>query len=134
MAALAAGLAAEEARRYRDRSCAALRGILKEAPQFIRGMSLVELSREGSFLYSEDFRVGQNLFARGALMAAAMDDSIRSQTAGKKRLRDALRYLLEWSERNHRGFRIQELPGIFSEATRVGTTSILEQWMKPPVP
>lgn len=134
MEALAEGLPAEEARRYRESHLAALRGILKEAPQFIRRMSLVELSREGSFLYSEDFRVGQNLFARGALMAAAMDDSIRSQTAGKKRLRDALRYLLEWSERNHRGFRIEELPGIFREATGVDITSILEQWMKPPVP
>src|SRR5260370_1889270 len=97
-------------------------------------MSLVELSREGSFLYSEDFRVGQNLCARGAVMAAAMDDSIRAQTAGKERLRDALRYLLEWSERNHRGFRIEELRGIFREATRVDATNILEQWMKPPVP
>ncbi len=132
--ALAEGLPAEEARRYRERHLAALRGILQEAPQFIRRMSLVELSRESSFLYSEDFRVGQNLFARGALMAAAMDDSIRSQTAGKKRLRDALRYLLEWSERNHRGFRTEELPGIFRDATGVDTTSILEQWMKPPVP
>jgi predicted metalloprotease with PDZ domain len=134
MEALGDGLPAEEARRYRERHLAALRGILQEAPQFIRRMALVELSREGSFLYSEDFRVGQNLFARGALMAAAMDDSMRLQTAGKKRLRDALRYLLDWSERNHRGFRIEELSGIFREATGVDTTKILERWMKPPMP
>ncbi len=134
MEALEDGLPPEEARRYRERHLAALRGILQEAPQFIRRMPTIELSREGSFLYSEDFRVGQNLFARGALMAAAMDDSMRSQTAGKKRLRDALRYLLDWSERNHRGFHIDELSGIFREATGVDTTSILEQWMKPPVP
>jgi predicted metalloprotease with PDZ domain len=132
--ALADGMPAEEARRYRESHLAAQRGILQEAPQFIRRMSLVELSREGSFLYSEDFRVGQNLFARGALMAAAMDDSIRSQTAGKKRLRDALRYLLDWSERNHRGFRIEELPGIIREATGVDTANILVQRMKPPMP
>src|SRR5260370_16398345 len=117
MAALAEGLPGEEGRRYRERHLAALRGILKEAPQFIRGMSLVELSRESSFLYSEDFRVGQNLFARGALMAAAMDDSIRSQTAGKKRLPDPLRFFLRWAERNHPRFPPRELPPPLPHAT-----------------
>jgi predicted metalloprotease with PDZ domain len=111
----------------------ALRGILEAAPEFIRRMSLSDLSREGSFLYSDDFRVGQNLFARGALMAAEMDDRIRSQTNGRKSLRDALRHLMEWSERNQRAFRTEELPAIFREATGVDTASILERWMLPPM-
>ena len=88
-------------------------------------MPLDELSREGSFLYSEDFRVGMNLFARGALMAAEMDDRIRAQTDGKKSLRDALRHLMDWSEQNQRAFRTGELPAIFREATGVNTADIL---------
>ncbi len=114
-------------------SLSTLRGILEAAPEFIRRMSLSDLSREGSFLYSDDFRVGQNLFARGALMAAEIDDRIRSQTAGKKSLRDALRYLMEWSERNQRAFRTEELPAIFREGTGVDTTGILDRWMQPPL-
>ena len=73
-------------------------------------MSLDELSREGSFLDSEDFRVGMNLFARGALMAAEMDDFIREQTHNQKSLRDALRHLLDWSAQNHRAFRTERTP------------------------
>jgi predicted metalloprotease with PDZ domain len=111
----------------------ALRGILEAAPEFIRRMSLSDLSREGSFLYSADFRVGQNLFARGALMAAEMDERIRLQTNGQKSLRDALRYLMDWSERNRRAFRTEELPVIFREATGVDTANILDRWMQPPV-
>jgi predicted metalloprotease with PDZ domain len=62
-----------------------------------------------------------------------MDDRIRSRTGGQKSLRDALRHLMEWSEQNHRAFRTEELPVIFQEVTGVDTTSILRQWMQPPV-
>jgi predicted metalloprotease with PDZ domain len=129
--ALVEALPKQEAERYRAQKLDALRRILNEAPEFIRRMSLSDLSREGSFLYSDDFRVGENLFARGALMAAEMDDRIRSETGGKKSLRDALRHLMAWSERNQRAFRTEELPAIFQEATGVDAASILEHWMQP---
>ena len=131
--ALAEGLPKEEAALYRTQKLDVLREILELAPDFIRRMSLTALSREGSFLYADDFRVGQNLFSRGALMAAETDERIRSQTAGQKSLRDALRHLMEWSERNHRAFRIEELPAIFRETTGVDTSSILDRWMHPPL-
>src|ERR1700676_4367286 len=131
--ALADGLPAEEAQRYRRQKREALRGILNEAPPVIQRMSLADLSREGSFLYGDDFRVGQNLFSRGALMAAEMDERIGSQTGGQKSLRDALRHLMDWSERNRRAFHTEELPVIFREATGVDTWDILDRWMKPPV-
>ena len=131
--ALAEAMPKGEAKHYRDQKLTALRGILDIAPEFIRRMSLPDLSREGSFLYADDFRIGQNLFARGALMAAEMDDTIRSQTRGKKSLRDALRHLMEWSERNHRAFRVEELPVIFREATGVDIAKPLDRWMHPPV-
>jgi len=55
------------------------------------------------------------------------------KTEGKKSLRDALRYLMDWSEWNHRAFRIEELPVIFHETTGVDTTEILDRWMQPPI-
>jgi predicted metalloprotease with PDZ domain len=131
IAALSTAPTKEEAARYRKEHLDDLRGIVAAAPKFLRRMPLDELSREGSFLYATDFRVGMNLFSRGALMAAEMDDRIRSQTAGEKSLRDALRHLMDWSERNRRAFRTEELPAIFREATGVDTTSILQRWMQP---
>jgi predicted metalloprotease with PDZ domain len=131
--ALAEALPTEEAQRYRKQKLEALRGVLNEAPPVIQRMSLTDLSREGSFLYGDDFRIGQNLFSRGALMAAEMDDSIRKQTSGEKSLRDALRHLMDWSAHNHRAFRTEELPAIFREATGVDAASILDRWMQPPM-
>jgi len=133
IAALADALPKEEAVRYRQEKLERLRRVTAEAPGFIQRMRLDELSREGSFLYAGDFRVGMNLFARGALMAGEMDDRIREQTSGRKSLRDALRRLMEWSHQNHHAFRIEELPVIFREATGVDTASVLDRWMQPPV-
>ncbi len=133
IAALADALPTDEAARYRTERLDRLRGIVAAAPAFLQRMPLDELSREGSFLYSEDFRVGMNLFARGALMAAEMDDRIRAQTDGKKSLRDALRHLMDWSEQNQRAFRTGELPAIFREATGVNTADILDRWMRAPI-
>ena len=129
--ALAEAMPPEESQNYRRQQLDWLRGIVDSAPPFLRKMPLDELSRAGSFLYSDDFRVGMNLFSRGALMAAEMDDSIRAQTQGKKSLRDALRHLLDWSERNRRAFRTEELPTIFREATGADTKNILDRWMQP---
>jgi predicted metalloprotease with PDZ domain len=131
--ALAEALPKDNGERYRREKLDRLRAILDTAPAFLQRMSLPDLSREGSFLYADDFRVGQNLFARGSLMAAEMDDHIRAQTAGKKSLRDALRHLMDWSERNQRAFGIEELPAIFREATGVDTSAILDRWMQPPL-
>jgi predicted metalloprotease with PDZ domain len=107
------------------------RSTLKEIPRFILETPLVDLSYRGSYVYSEDFRVGRTLFSRGGLMAAEMDARIRERTKGAKRLRDALRQLVAWSAKNRRAFRIEELPGIFAEATGVETRDILERWLGP---
>jgi predicted metalloprotease with PDZ domain len=101
------------------------------APAFLRAMPLVELSRVASTRYSEDFRTGRTVFSRGGLMAAAIDDSIRKETRGARRLRDALRHLVSWSRENERPFEIEELPSIFAEATGVDTRRIFDEWMKP---
>jgi predicted metalloprotease with PDZ domain len=129
--ALAEALPFEKAAAYRKERLDRLQAIVDSAPAFLRAMFLLELSREGSFLYSDDFRTGMNLFARGALMAAAMDDEIRAETGGQKSLRDALRHLMDWTTQNRRAFRVEELPQIFREATGVDTTSILNRALQP---
>jgi predicted metalloprotease with PDZ domain len=131
--ALAEAFPKTDAERYRHEKLDRLRAILDSAPDILKRMSLPDLSREGSFLYSDDFRVGMSLFSRGALMAAEMDDQIRTQSSGQKSLRDALRHLMEWSRQNHHAFRTEDLPVIFWEATGVDTSVILNRWMQPPL-
>lgn len=131
--ALADRMPHEEARRYREQVIEArFRTTLREAPDFIRRLPLIELSRLASTRYSEDFRIGRSVFSRGALMALEMDEHIREVSAGRTRLRDALRHLVAWSARSGRAFRIEELPAIFRQATGVDTGAILERWLPPP--
>ncbi len=126
--ALAAARPSEEARAYREGILETrFRKTLADSPEFLRRMPLVELSRVASTRYAEDFRTGRLTFSRGGLMAAEMDQYIRSQTKGRKSLRDALQGLMSWSARNKRGFRISELPDIFRQATGVETRPILER-------
>src|SRR5262249_10806771 len=122
-----------EGKKFRQQRLDGYRKLIDSMPAFIRSMSLVELSRVGSLLYSEDFRIGQTLFSKGALMAAAMDDSIRKQTHGRKRLRDSLRALMHWREHSRRAFRIAELPGLIARPVGINEQfirSIMNQWLK----
>jgi predicted metalloprotease with PDZ domain len=130
--AVANGMAPAEAAAFRDGQLSRLRKILDSAPVFIKKMPLDVLSREASFLYALDFRTGKNIFARGALMAAEMDDRIRAKTNGEKSLRDALRALLAWSEKNHRAFQLEEMMQVFTQATGVDVRDILKRWQEPP--
>ena len=100
-------------------------------PAFLKALPLIDLSRLASTVYSEDFRTGRTVFARGGLMANEMDETIRATTGGTKRLRDGLRGLVAWSAREKRAFRIDELPGILKEATGVDTRDVMERWLAP---
>jgi predicted metalloprotease with PDZ domain len=127
--ALADALPEPERAAYRAARLAALRTTLAEVPAFIREMPLVPLSRIASTRYSEDFRTGMTLFARGALFAAELDERIRAGSGGRKRFRDAARFLVDWTRANRRGFRVDELPGLFREATGVETQDVWERWL-----
>ncbi|MEO8358962.1 MAG: hypothetical protein ABI672_02935 [Vicinamibacteria bacterium] len=117
---------------YRDRLVEfRFRDALKTMPTFLKEMPLIELSRVASTVYSEDFRTGRTVFARGGLMAYEMDQKIRAETRGSKGLRDGLRALMAWSAREKRGFRIDELPAIFKAGTGVDTRDILDRWLAP---
>jgi 7,8-dihydropterin-6-yl-methyl-4-(beta-D-ribofuranosyl)aminobenzene 5'-phosphate synthase len=131
IAATADALPAAEGKSFRGRQLARLRQIVDSAPPFLRRMPLDTLSREASFLYAQDFRTGMNVFSRGALMAAEMDDRIRERTNGAKSLRDALRWLLRWSAENQKPFQPEDLPRYFADATDVETADILSHWMQP---
>lgn len=104
---------------------------VSSAAPFLRRLPLVELSRVASTRYAEDFRTGRLVFSRGGLMAAAVDDRIRERSGGQKSLRDAFRFLVAWTAREHRGFSIEELPGLIQQATGVETRDVIEAWLRP---
>lgn len=131
IAAVADAMPAAEGKAFRDRQLASLRGIVDSAAPFLRSMPLEVLSREASFLYALDFRTGKNVFSRGALMAAEMDDRIHERSGGAKSLCDALRWLLRWSAENRKPFLTEDLPRYFATATGVEVADILERWMRP---
>jgi predicted metalloprotease with PDZ domain len=101
------------------------------APPFLKRLSLVELSRIASTRYAEDFRTGRLVFARGGLMAAAIDEHIQAQTRGSKSLRDALRFLVDWTARERRGFAVAELAALIMKGTGVDVSGIVERWLRP---
>lgn len=127
--ALVAGMSDAEGKKFRDKQLADLHTVLEEAPQFIKQMPLLVLSREASFMYTRDFRIGQNIFARGALMAAEIDDRIQSSTKGQKGLRDVFRYLVDRNLRSPHAFRVDELAGMCRDATGVDVHDIFDRWM-----
>lgn len=110
---------------------ARFRRTLAEAPDSIRRMSAVALSRVASTRYATDFRTGASSFARGGLMAAEMDDLIRSRTEGRKSFRDALRHLIAWSQESRRAFAVEELPDLLAAGTGVDVGAVLRRWLAP---
>jgi hypothetical protein len=42
-----------------------------------------------------------------------------------------MRYLVKWSEKNKRGFRIDELSGIFAEGTGINPNEVVLKWLQP---
>jgi predicted metalloprotease with PDZ domain len=102
------------------------------APGFLKRLPLVDLSRVASTRYSEDFRTGRLVFSRGGLMAADVDDRIRSASNGTRSLRDALRHLIVWTTRARRGFAdVDELARLIHEATGVDTLPEIDRWLAP---
>jgi predicted metalloprotease with PDZ domain len=102
-----------------------------DAPPAIRNLSLAQLSQVASTQYAEDFRLGSGIYSRGALMADEMNRYIKDRTGGKKSIREVYRFLYQWSQRNHRAFRMEEFPGLLKEATGVDLGAIYAKWLKP---
>jgi predicted metalloprotease with PDZ domain len=105
---------------------------LAEAPDFIREMDTVALSRLASTQYSEDFRTGSSSFSRGGMMAYEMDARIRARSGGRRSLREALRHLFAWSVRERRPFALEQIPELLSEGSGTALGDIYERWMAAP--
>jgi predicted metalloprotease with PDZ domain len=104
---------------------------LATAPASIRRMTTVELSRVASTRYGSDFRLGRNVFSRGALMAAEMDAYIRQQTDGTKSLKDGLRHLMAWARKNGKELPEGELNRLLEAGTGVDVSAIHARWLEP---
>jgi len=102
---------------------------VQNAPDFLRAMPLVAVSRIASTRYSEDFRTGRNVFSRGGLMAWEMDEAIRAATDGQKSLRDLLRRLL--GEDPSDPLDLDRLPDFCHQATGVDVSPIYRRWLGP---
>jgi len=104
---------------------------INEAPDYIQEKSLKNLSILGSTQYSMDFRIGKNLFSRGALLAHDIDILIQKETESKKSFKDAIIGLLKWTENNNRAFEYNEIESIMSESTGVDLSDVWDKWQKP---
>jgi predicted metalloprotease with PDZ domain len=104
-------------------------GMVNLFPALFRTTPLVELSRVGSTQYSEDFRIGQTLFCRGALFASELDSAIRERAGGGRSLRDAIRAMMVWGAREKRGFRVDELARLIGEPVGVDVGSVFTKWL-----
>lgn len=105
---------------------------MDNAPDFIKSKSLKELSLLGSTQYASDFRIGKNLFSRGALMAYDLDEYIQKQTNDKKSFKDAILGLLNWSNENQRAFKYNKIESIMSQATGVDLSPVWNKWQNAP--
>jgi predicted metalloprotease with PDZ domain len=108
-----------------------LTDIVYKGDEVIRRMPLLLLSEEGSTMYASDFRIGQALFSRGAMMAFEMNSYIKSKSNGSKSMRDVFRYLYQWSKQSKRAFTLDEFTGLLRKATGIDVTFIYEKWLGP---
>jgi predicted metalloprotease with PDZ domain len=117
---------------YRERMLQRrFRETLVAAPPFLRRLGLVDLSRVASTRYSEDFRTGQLVFSRGGLLAADIDDRIRTATGGRQDLRDVFRAMVARLGPTHRAFAVGDLPRIIADATGVDVSAIYAEALGP---
>lgn len=109
------------------------RRTMASAPEYIKKSSLKDLSLLGSTQYGEDFRIGMNLFSRGALLAHDLDMKIQEETGGSRSFRDVMLGLLRWTEAHQRAFAYEEIEPIMSEAAGVDLSAIWARWQAPPL-
>ena len=102
---------------------------LASAPSFLNDLDLIQVSRIASTRYSEDFRTGRSVFARGGLMAYEIDEAIRAGPNGEKSLRDLLQRLMEAG--HDRPLDLDRLPHLCREATGVDVSEIYRAWLGP---
>jgi predicted metalloprotease with PDZ domain len=104
--------------------------VIDDAPDYISRLSLKELSLLGSTQYGQDFRIGRNLYSRGALFAHDLNLFIQKETGGEKSFKDAILAVYDWSQLNKRAFKYDEFPGIISQGIGIDISDIWIKWNK----
>lgn len=102
---------------------------LAAASPVLRRMTTIELSRAASVSGGGDLRPRRNCVARGAMMAAEVDELIRQRTANGKGLRHGLRAVLAWCREHDRGFRVEELPALLEAGSGVDVRAVFDKWI-----
>lgn len=97
----------------------------------IGGLSTAALSAISAHQYSDDFRLAQTTFARGGLMADAIDRRIRDRTGGRKNFRDVVHALLAWCATATTPVTVETLVTAARGATGVEVGDLIEQWLVP---
>jgi predicted metalloprotease with PDZ domain len=97
----------------------------------MNGRTTAELSRIASHQYSDDFRVAQAVFSRGARMAEAIDERVRRETAGRRRFRDIARGLMAWCASQERAVTVDDIERIAASTTGVQVRDIIDAWLAP---
>ncbi len=105
--------------------------IVSTAPEYINKKSLRKLSLLGSSQYAADFRIGKNLFARGALLAYELDKKIIKQSNGSKSFKDAVIALMGFTKKNNRAFEYEEIEQIITKAVGIDISDIWVKWQEP---
>jgi predicted metalloprotease with PDZ domain len=104
-------------------------GVSEEIPA-LKELDLTMLSQLASLQYGDDFRIGIATFSRGAMMADEMNEYIIKQSKGKNSMRDVLRYLISWSQKNQRAFTPEEFLNLINASTGVDISDIYNKWQK----
>ena len=97
----------------------------------IRGRGTAELSRIAAHQYSDDFRISSMVFSRGAQMASAIDDRIRTATHDQKSLRDVARGLMSWCATSSSPVTADVIARVITETTAVDSRDLIDHWLAP---
>lgn len=97
----------------------------------IKRMSLTQLSQAASTMYSTDFRLGKSIYGRGALMAIEMNNYLKTESGGKKSMKDILQYLYHWAKENKRPFTMDEFPMLIHKACGIDLDKMYNKWQLP---
>jgi len=97
----------------------------------MRGRSTTALSRTASHQYSDDFRISAAVFSRGAKMASAIDDRIRTRTGERQSIRDVARALLSWCATSTTPVSDTVIATIVRQTTGVDVRDLIDRWLAP---
>jgi predicted metalloprotease with PDZ domain len=95
----------------------------------IAGLSTAAMSAIAAHQYSEDFRMAQAVFARGGLMAEAIDRRIRERSGGDRSFRDLGRALMRWCATAGVPVSVDSLVAVARRETGTEVRDLIDRWL-----